>query len=76
LSPAGELWVAPDAAGPRLRSARISGPAVVHLAEPVAVRRRLLGRGLLATRPGRFASPRRLRSTIELASGERLEVRP
>jgi hypothetical protein len=73
----GELWVAPDAAGPRLRRARIIGPAVVSFAEPVSVRRRGLARsGLLARRTGgsRRAVPTYTR--VALGRGEKLEVRP
>lgn len=76
LRPEGEIWVAPDAGGPRLRRGRITGPAAVHLAEPVSVRRRLFGQGLLASRPGRLTPRARLRSTVELGPGDRLEVRP
>lgn len=73
---AGELWVAPDGHGPRLRRARIAGPAMVHLAEPVAVRRGLFRRGLLATSPGRLTRRSRLRRRVELGAGKTLEVRP
>jgi hypothetical protein len=74
---AGELWVAPDAHGPRLRRARIGGPAVVFFAEPLAVRRRPGRRSrLIAKVPRRFASRRRLASRVALAAGEALEVRP
>lgn len=70
------LWVASDAHGPRLRRARIPGPAVVHLAEPVAVRRPLLGRRTLAKVPGRFTPRSRLRTTVAVGAGRTLEIRP
>ncbi|MBS1886100.1 MAG: hypothetical protein JSU06_02840 [Actinobacteria bacterium] len=74
--PAAVLWVAPDEQGPRLRRSRIVGPGVVHLADPVRVRRRLLRRGLLARRPGPLTRHASLLSKVELAKGETLEVRP
>ncbi|MBA3867107.1 MAG: hypothetical protein H0X42_12310, partial [Solirubrobacterales bacterium] len=61
---------------PLLRRCRIAGPAVVHLAEPLAVRRPLLRRSLVARLPGRLTSPSRLRHRVELAAGETLELRP
>jgi hypothetical protein len=76
-SPAAELWVAPDAGGPRLRRARITGPAVVSLAEPLAVKRRHIGRSGLTARSTR--ATRRTPATytrISLDRGETLEVRP
>jgi hypothetical protein len=72
----GVLWVAPDPHGSRLRRARIAGPAVVHLAEPLAIRRPLLGRGLLARRASRLTPPSRLRMTVEVPNGRTLELRP
>jgi hypothetical protein len=73
----GEVWVAPDARGPRMRRARIGGPVVVHLAAPLAVRRgRLRRRRVVATRPGRRTRPRLLASRVALAEDESLEVRP
>jgi hypothetical protein len=72
----GELWVAPDSGGPRLRRARIVGPAVVHVAEPLSVRRSLLGRRVFAKRPGRLAPSSRLRTTVEVPDGRALELRP
>jgi hypothetical protein len=72
----GELWVAPGPEGARLRRARVIGPAVVHLAEPLAVRRSLTGRRVIARRPGRLASHPRLRGTVEVPDGRILEVRP
>ncbi|MGD9734004.1 MAG: hypothetical protein AB7V58_00090 [Solirubrobacterales bacterium] len=74
---AGELWVAPDERGPRLRRARIAGPATVLFAVPVALRhRRLGGRRRLATEPSRLTRRSRLRERVELRAGEALEVRP
>jgi hypothetical protein len=72
----GEVWVAPDARGPRLRRARIGGPAVVCLAAPLAVRRgRLRRRRLMASPPGRRTPAHLLASRVALAEGESLEVR-
>jgi hypothetical protein len=72
----GEVWVSPDSRGPRLRRARVTGPAVVHLAAPLVVRRPLFGRGLLARRAGRLTPTSRLRTTVEVPDGRTLEVRP
>jgi hypothetical protein len=73
----GEVRVAPDERGPRLRRARIGGPAVVHLAVPLAVRRgRLRRRRVVAAPPGRRTRPRLLASRVALAEDESLEVRP
>ena len=72
----GEVWVAPDARG-GLRRARVDGPAVVHLTEPLAVRRSWPGRRRLrAGRPGRLTPGGRLATRVDLAAGEWLEVRP
>jgi hypothetical protein len=72
-----ELWVAPDAGGRRLRRARITGPAIVSLAEPLAVRRRRIGRsGLLARRARATRHPVPTYTRISLDRGETLEVRP
>lgn len=74
---AGELWVAPDPHGPRLRRARIVGPESVLFARPLALRRRWLGRRRwLAGEPGRLTRRSRLRKRVELRAGESLEVRP
>jgi hypothetical protein len=76
-----ELWVRPDWHGPRLRRGRAHGPAVLRFSMPVVVRE---GRGLLGRR--RWASPaatsrhslrvRTVVRAIELAVGERLDLRP
>jgi hypothetical protein len=73
---AAALWVAADERGPRLRRSRIAGPGVVHFEHPVRVRRRVLGRGLLARRPGPLTRRSSLRWKVELGAGEALEVRP
>jgi hypothetical protein len=76
-SPAAELWVSPDAGGPRLRRARIVGPAVVSFVEPVVIRRRAPLRSVLIAR--RTRATRRPASTytrISLDRGETLVVRP
>ncbi|MBS1891187.1 MAG: hypothetical protein JST59_07835 [Actinobacteria bacterium] len=72
----GRLWVAPDSHCPRLRRATIAGPAVVHLAEPLAIRRSLTRRRIIGRRPGRLTSPSRLQSTLEVPEGRTLELRP
>jgi len=71
-----QLWVAGDHRGSRLRPARFTGPGVVHFRTPVAVRRQLVGSGLLAFCPGRLTPRSRLREAVELRAGETLEVRP
>jgi len=74
----GDLWVAPDEQGSRLRRCRIHGPAALRLSTPLRVRRRRFSRGRLVARCAR----RRLRrgeavvDALELSMGERLEVRP
>jgi hypothetical protein len=75
---AGDLWVSPDPHGPRLRRARVGGPAVVSFAEPVTLRRRRLRRARIlagGAGPGaRRGVPAYTR--IVLDRGEALEVRP
>jgi hypothetical protein len=73
----GELWAAPDDRGPRLRRARIEGPATVHFAAPVALRRSLWRRRrLIARQPARRRCPDPLAGvTVALREGEALEVR-
>jgi hypothetical protein len=73
---AGELWVAPDERGARLRRARIGGPGMVFFDRPLSVRRRARRSQLVAAAPSRFAPRRRWVSRMELAAGEALEVRP
>jgi hypothetical protein len=70
------IWVAPDAKGPRMRHARLTGPGAVGFVEPVVVRRRLLGGGLVAREPGLFSRRSRLRHRVVLRAGQALEVRP
>ncbi len=75
----GQAWVSPDQHAPALRHARVHGPATVRFGDPMAVRaRRWPGRGRLA-RP--VAQRRRGKrnvavDSVELAPGERLELRP
>jgi hypothetical protein len=72
------LWVAPDGRSPRLRRARLRGPARVRFAAAVAVRRGRWPRRRIAVRPlgrrrgGRFA----VVDSLELGPGERAELRP
>lgn len=73
------LWVAPDEHGPRLRRARLGGPAVTAFAAEVRVRRGGLRQGRLIARPGRGRRPRRGELATErlvVGQGEVLEVRP
>jgi hypothetical protein len=70
------IWVAPDAKGLRLRHARLTGPGSVGFVEPVAVKRRLLGGGLVVREPGILSRRSRLRHRIVLRAGQTLEVRP
>jgi len=78
-APGDRIWVAPDEHAPELSRARIHGPAAVRFRDPVlsSVRR--------WPRRGRIARPashqrRGTRGTVidsvELASGERLEIGP
>jgi len=77
LPPSGEtrrrpaaVWVAGDSSG-SLRRGRVTGPARVTFAAPLAVRRR--GRRLVATPT---TQPESVAAGVDLAAGERLEVRP
>jgi hypothetical protein len=73
------FWVAPDEHGPRLRRARLRGPAVAAFAAEVRVRRGGLRQGWLTARPSRRRRPRRGELTTErlvVGKGELLEVRP
>jgi len=72
------LWVAPDEHGPRLRRARLRGPALAAFAAEVRVRRGGLRQGRLTARPARGVRPRRGELTTErliVGQGEVLEVR-
>lgn len=73
------LWVAPDEHGPRLRRARLRGPALAAFASEVRVRRGALRQGRLTARPDRDRRPRRGELATErlvVGQGELLEVRP
>lgn len=73
------LWVAPDEHGPRLRRARLRGPAVAAFAAEVRVRRGGLRQGRLTARPSRRRPPRRgelVTERLVVGQGEVLEVRP
>lgn len=71
------VLVASDHHGPRLTRARVSGPATLHLAEPVLLRRgrrsRCTIRPLDAVGRGRGGV---MLDEIQLAQGDRLQVRP
>jgi hypothetical protein len=72
------FWVAPDEHGPRLRRARLRGPAVAAFAAEVRVHRGGLRQGRLTARPSRRRRPRRGELTTErlvVGKGELLEVR-
>ncbi|MBS1887558.1 MAG: hypothetical protein JSU06_10255 [Actinobacteria bacterium] len=74
---AGELWVASDEGGPRLRRARIAGPAVVFFARPMRLRGGLPGRRrLVAREPGRLTRRSSTWRRVMVPDGRRLEVRP
>lgn len=71
------LWVAPDEHSPALRRSRVRGPAVVRLRDQLLVRRRRsrsVARriGSVRWRQRRWTPVR----SLELAEGERVEVRP
>lgn len=73
------LWVAPDEHGPRLRRARLRGPALAAFAAEVRVRRGGLRQGRLIARPARGRRPRRGELATErlvVGQGELLEVWP
>lgn len=69
----GDLPLRPDAGGPELRRARVSGPARLRFAEPVTLER---GRRSWRARPARADDDGRVVRALELRSGETLEVRP
>ena len=69
----GEVWVAPDERAPRLRRARVRGPALVFFSAAVGLRRLgLRKRRLQATASGGQRTPAR----VVLGEREVLEVRP
>jgi hypothetical protein len=70
----GRLRVAADAHRPGLVGAQITGPLVIHAREPVIVRRRRRGRRVVVPVSDRRGGV--VLDRIELADGERLEVRP
>lgn len=67
----GELWVAPDERAPRLRRARVRGPALVFFSVPVTLRRIGLRKRRLRAHAGSGEVAR-----VELGEREALEVRP
>ena len=77
LRPRARLRVASDEHAPRLRRGRVHGPAEVRFAAALWVRRGRLRRRVLVARsrrgPWRRGAPL---ASLELAAGERLEVRP
>lgn len=71
------LRVAPDQHSPRMRRARVRGPATVTFADPVLIARRRLGRGV-RVRPLR-GRPRRREAVVEsleLRQGAVAELHP
>jgi hypothetical protein len=73
--PEGELWVAPDEHGPRLRRARIRGAGTVGFAEEVALRRRG-SRRLIASPVARRRREGLRARRLALGADEVLELRP
>jgi hypothetical protein len=70
------VWAAPDHHGARLRRGRVVGPATVKFREPVLVSDgRFRGSMRRLARPAHPELPGAV-SALELAHGERLEVRP
>jgi hypothetical protein len=74
----GKLWISPDERSPRLRRARVRGPAVVFFSAPIALGRvGLRQRRLLASGPGLGASGQSAKpQRLALGQSEVLEVRP
>ena len=71
------VGVAPDEYGQKLRRGRVTGPAHVAFRDTVAVRRRRLRARSLVARPlSRRRRGAAAVDALELAAGERLEVRP
>jgi hypothetical protein len=76
---AAAFWVAPDEHGPKLRRARLRGPALAAFATEVRVGRGGLRQGRLIARPARSRRPRGGELATErlvVGQGEVLEVRP
>lgn len=74
----GDVWIAADEHGPRLRRGRVRGPATAAFATEARVRRGGLRQRRLVARPGGGRARRRELVTRRLAVGadEVLEVRP
>lgn len=74
----GELWVAPDERSPRLRRARVHGPAAISTEGPVAITRGRWRRRRLLVRPlrRRGSRQRAVVHSLELGERELAEVRP
>jgi len=73
---AGELWVAADEHAPRLRRARIHGPAAAEFLTPMLVAHGRLRRDRWRARPLQRAERRgSVVDSLELSAGEVLEVR-
>lgn len=68
----GELWVAPDERGPRLRRARVRGPALIFFSTAVELRRSGFGKRRLRARP----TGGEARERLALGAREVLELRP
>jgi hypothetical protein len=71
------VWVGSDERSPHLGRARVHGPVLARFREPVLARRRRRGRRVV--RPlGSVRRPRRWApiDSLDLASGERVELRP
>lgn len=76
--PQARLWVAPDERSPRLRRARLRGPAHVRFGAQVAVRRRRWPRRRTWVRPlgQRLRGRPAIVDSLELGPGELAELRP
>lgn len=71
------VWVATDERSPRVRRARVRGPALVRFREPVLARRGRRGRSVVRPLGGVRRSRRWAAiDSVELAAGQQLEVRP
>ncbi|MBN8870527.1 MAG: hypothetical protein J0H66_11665 [Solirubrobacterales bacterium] len=71
----GETWISSDEHSPKLRRARVTGPALVTFGVPVEEIRRRRGRRVVR-RLGWHRRRGGVTSSVTLAAGEVLEVRP
>ena len=71
----GETWISPDGHSPKLRRARVTGPALVSFSVPVEEIKRRRGRRVVR-RLGWHRRRGGVTSSVALIPGEVLEVRP